>query len=455
MKKVFGFCLALIFLCFLVFLALQKESPPFISEQRVDFFLSALVDFKQDLEQRQLKDYGFLRDKLIADGLDFLEINLSAMQVRLYKKGELEKQANILLKGDASRWGGTSAGLYYIVSGGKKVYSVAAEAFMPWALNFYGKYYIHGEPTDIQGNKLISDVSGGCLRLADEDAEDFYNLTEIGMMVVVIDKENDSYFYKPAVEEPPELTAGSYLVADLDSGFILAEKQASQKRQIASLAKLMTAVIVAENMDLTRSILVRDYMLDGWGETETLKEGERFRVVELFYPLLIESSNDAAEALSRFLGRDRTIELMNQKAKSILMPDTTFSCPSGYDEGNVSTCHDLFYLARYIFNNRPPLLEITRGEKVLSFGGVKFDIEELWNKNIFSEDESFIGGKTGFIKTSGYTGLFIFKFKDDNERERNIVFILLGSDHLETSKTDTQKLYLWVQKNFFHGKDNF
>jgi len=216
------------------------------------------------------------------------------------------------------------------------------------------------------------------------------------------------------------------------------------KRQIASLTKLMTAVIISENIDLRRSIQVQDFMLNGWGQTDLLEQGSYFKVVELLYPLLIESSNDAAEIISYFLGRKHTINLMNEKAKAILMPETTFTCPSGYDEGNVSTAKDLYYLARYIFNNRPLLFEITRSKMVPSFGEVQFDVQNLWNKNTFSADETFLGGKTGYIKTSGYNGLFIFKIKN-----RNILFVVLGSEHLADNKKDTQKLYLWVEKNFF------
>ena len=140
--------------------------------------------------------------------------------------------------------------------------------------------------------------------------------------------------------------------------------------------------------------------------------------MELFYPLLIESSNDVAEALSYFLGREKTIKLMNEKAKFILMKQTEFTDPSGFDPGNVSTARDLFYLIRYIFNNRPPILEITKGNKVRSFGDIGFDIEKFWNKNVFIDDPTFVGGKTGFIKESKSTAVFIFRLSDQDGRRR-------------------------------------
>jgi len=267
------------------------------------------------------------------------------------------------------------------------------------------------------------------------------------MPVLVIDKEKDDYRYPDKKTSGfPELSAESYLVADFGSGFVFAEKNSQTQFPIASITKLMTAIVVAENVDLRKSILVKEEMLDAYGSTEGLEAEKRYRVVELFYPLLMESSNDAAEVLSRFLGRERTIRLMNEKSKAILMENTVFTCPSGFDLRNVSTAQDLFYLGRYVLNNRPPLFEIGKGKEVLSFGQIQFDIEKFWNKNIFITDPTFVGGKTGFLPEAGQTTLFIFRFSDTNEKERDIAIILLNS---EDSKVDTQGVYIWLQDNYF------
>jgi len=186
-------------------------------------------------------------------------------------------------------------------------------------------------------------------------------------------------------------------------------------------------------------------MLEAYGSTKGLEVGKSFRVVELFYPLLISSSNDAAEVLSGFLGRTKTIEMMNEKAKAILMKYTEFTDPHGFDPRNVSTAQDLFQLARYITEVRPLFWEITKGKEVSSFGKIRFDIKELQNKNIFINDPNFVGGKTGYTAPAGNTALFVFKFLTNDKKTRNIVIILLGS---EDNKTDTQKIYKWLQENY-------
>jgi D-alanyl-D-alanine carboxypeptidase len=403
---------------------------------------------KPKKEPVYLKLFEDKKNEFVSKETDFLEIHLAEMKIRLYKKGILEKEVSFLKRGDAKEWGGSATGLYKLMSGNKLSFSLVAEVYMPYALRYYGKYYIHGEPYYPGGQKTQYDISGGCISLKDEDAKTIFELAEINMPVLVIDKERDSYKYNTEkITDFPELTAKSYLVSDLDSGYVFAEKDSKSQLPLASLAKLVTATVVAESIDLKKSIWIKKEMLDaGYGSTKGLEAGKSFRVVELFYPLLIESSNDAAEALSYFLGRKKTIQLMNEKAKSILMAQTVFVGPSGFEPENVSTAQDLFYLARYVLNVRPLFLEISKGKKVLSFGEVNFDIKEFWNKNVFIDDPTFVGGKAGFIKASKQTALFIFRFTDKDNTERNVVITLLGSDNIET---DAQKTYIWLQDNFF------
>ena len=395
-----------------------------------------------------IKTIPDLHNDLIAGKQDFLEVNLSDMKTRIYKNGEVILEVSILAKGDLLSWGGTAAGLYKIISKTKVAWSGAAKVYMPYAIHFYGKYFIHGEPYYPNGEKMISDFSGGCVRLSDQDSKTVFNAVKIGMTVLVIDNENDDYVYKTReLAQLPIISAQNYLVADLDNSFVFTQKNQNQSVPIASLTKLMAAVIVSENVNLEKYITVTQKMLDlGYGSTEKLVAGEEYRAIELFYPLLVESSNDAAEVLAGFLSRNFTIAEMNEKAKEILMDNTTYYDISGYDPANYSTAQDLFQLTRYILNNRPLIWQITKNEQVRTFGDNRFFDANFWNKNIFYLDPTLIGGKTGFIKTSKNTGIFLFKFLDEHAKTRNVAFIVLGSDDL---KNDIQLLYKWVNQNYF------
>ena len=442
MRKV-EFALGILIICLLLFLLFTFFVP---KEIVFESKFSQNPLFKENpVQKRKLPVYLDFFEKIRNDFIyskeEFLEVNLQQMNIKVWVNGLLVKEVLILRRGDPQEWGGTAAGLNKAISKNRSSFSVVSEVYMPWSIHFYGKYYIHGEPYYSGGKKLESEASGGCIQLSDEDAKTVFELTKEEMPVLVIDKEKENHQYPEAITEFPEISAKSYLVADLDSGFVFSEKDSQTQFPIASITKLMTAVVVSENVDLRKSILVEKKMLEAYGSTKGLDAGKSFRVVELFYPLLIESSNDAAEVLSYFLGKEKTIKLMNEKAKAILMGKTNFADPSGFDLKNVSTAQDLFYLGRYILNTRPLFFEIGKGKEVKSFGEIKFDIKKLWNKNVFIDDPNFIGGKTGFLKEAGQTALFIFRFA-----KRNILISLLNSENTET---DTQKIYHWLGENYF------
>ncbi len=403
-------------------------------------------------DHRRIETLTVLKEQFLQEKKDFLEINLSAMRVRVWREGSLKKEVPIALAGDPQGWGGTAAGLYSVRSKQEVKYSSIANVYMPWAVHFYGKYFIHGEPYLANGEKRETDVTGGCIQLLNEDAEAIFKEAEQGMPVLMIDKENDgAEFPRRNVTKFPNVSAVSYLVADLDSGYVFAERNAEMPRPIASLTKLMETLVVSENTDLRSAITAQPYMLEPYGSTQGLTAGKRFRIVELMVPALTESSNDAAQVLSYFLGNSTTLALMNQKAKAIQMADTIFVDAHGFSEHNVSTAEDLFRLARVIANTRPTILDMSANKEVRSFGNVSF--QNLANKNIFTDDPAFIGGKTGFIKASNYNGVFMFRLRGQSGEERNVAIIELGAeswlegDH--SLKRDTELILHWLKENFF------
>ena len=390
--------------------------------------------------ERFIRPFTTAKKELLESGVEFIEVNFSTKQIHHFRPNGTVGTTSIMAVGDPQGWGGTPAGLYSVLDKNERAFSASAEAYMPQAVHLYGKYFIHGEPYYASGEKIVSDISGGCIRLSDTDAPTFFNKVSKGLPALVVDLDYDDNFkYEASRTRPtPVLTAKSYLVADLDSGEILIDKDSTTIRPIASITKLMTAAVVAEHVDLRRNILVTDTMLErGFGETSGLLAGANYRIVELFYPLLTESSNDAAEVLSEFLGRGHTLTLMNEKAKHLFMNSTTYSDPSGLEDGNQSSAQDLYLLGRYLANNRRPLLDITRGRKVTSFGQVSFALASLRNKNNFQTEPGFIGGKSGFTDVAQNTGLFMFKVKTENGEERRLGVVVLGSEAL---KGDVDKL---------------
>ena len=205
-----------------------------------------------------LKTISDIKNDFISEGKSFLEVNISGMTVKLYRDGKATKEWPILLKGDPQGWGGSALGLYKVMSGNELSFSNIANVYMPYALHYYGKYYIHGEPYYPGGNKRVTIFTGGCIQLKNRYAKEIYDLAELNMPVLVTDKEKDDYRYSAKeLSDLPEISAESYLVADLDSGFVFAEKNSEEKLPITYLTQLMTALLVSENVDLRKSVLVK------------------------------------------------------------------------------------------------------------------------------------------------------------------------------------------------------
>jgi D-alanyl-D-alanine carboxypeptidase len=227
------------------------------------------------------------------------------------------------------------------------------------------------------------------------------------------------------------------LVADLDSGKVLLSQNINQKLPIASVTKLMTAIVADETLGLDTKTTITPDALNTYGTQGDLKKGETYTVLDLFYPLLLESSNDAAEALAYTKNRQTFIADMNGKAKSIGLLNTTYDDASGLSSNNTSTVTDLFRLTQYISKYRKYIFEISVEKK-----------KELGNKTWFSNsrfrsDKDYVGGKNGYTDEAQKTQVVLFKEDFDGE-ERTIVYIVLRSNDVAY---DVKMLRDFVHKN--------
>jgi serine-type D-Ala-D-Ala carboxypeptidase (penicillin-binding protein 5/6) len=199
----------------------------------------------------------------------------------------------------------------------------------------------------------------------------------------------------------PQIAAASwYLVGD--DGAVLARSDASRARAIASITKLMTAVVVLEHAELTDVVRVSSQAAGVGESTVYLRAGEELTVEDLLRATLIPSANDAAEALALHVGRGsipRFVELMNAKADELGLSDTNFENPHGLDErGHVSTARDATTLVRYALNV-PFIRDTLSRSSVALSGGRTFpttdDLLESW--------APLVGGKTGHTRDAGWS----------------------------------------------------
>lgn len=201
--------------------------------------------------------------------------------------------------------------------------------------------------------------------------------------------------------EVPSVSATSAVLMDVDSGRILYEKDADTPRSIASITKLMTALIAVECLDeLSTSVTVRREWTGIEGTSLYLEPGEKIMVETLLYGLLLHSGNDAAVALACICAGDveTFVSWMNERARDLGMTNTHFSDPNGLSgENHHASAHDMARLASACLNN-PKVAEIVR-TKTISLEGRHFSNH---NKLLWQYADC-IGMKTGYTRQAGRT----------------------------------------------------
>lgn len=235
---------------------------------------------------------------------------------------------------------------------------------------------------------------------------------------------------KPLV---PSITAESYLIGDLETGEVYISKLPDKVVPIASISKLMSA-LAAEDMNeqgilpADGDIVITEKMLEPYGTEGSLSVGEAYSAKELLYPLLLESSNDAAEALAEASGYDRFISAMKLRALEIGMTRTSFEDPSGLSNQNISNATDLFTFARYLHKTEPKILELSRMPAADLASTTMRAAHHYANKNPFVGDPHYIGGKTGRTDAARESMLSLFNYTV-GEKTFSIAVIVLRSDY--------------------------
>ncbi|GIW68473.1 MAG: hypothetical protein KatS3mg099_421 [Candidatus Parcubacteria bacterium] len=391
--------------------------------------------------------FSQVKEKFLASGRTFIEANLSEMKVRLYQKGELVKEAPIISKGREGSWWETPAGLYTIGVKEERHFSSLGRVWMPWSMQFQGNFFIHGPTYFPDGTPTPNSYSGGCIRVPMDDVREIFEAVEPGTPVLVYEasfagKRDEGVAYVPRA--PVEDESVSYLVADLSANTVLAAHNAQEARSIASLTKLMTALIAVEYINVEREVLITSEMLVATSRPR-LRAGERVKVLDLLSLLLLESSNEAAVAVAEPLGERYFVNLMNQKADAIGMLTANFADTSGASPQNTASAEDLFMLAKYLYHNRSFVLHMSVGnENRAAYGPAKFSGLENFNDMELPERASLVGAKVGMTKAAGNTMLSVVEITFGEER-RPLAVIVLGADD---AKAVTRTLVSHITDNF-------
>lgn len=195
----------------------------------------------------------------------------------------------------------------------------------------------------------------------------------------------------------PKLTSPSAVLEDLDTGQVLYAKKADLRRPIASITKIMTALVVLEEASPDEEVVVSARAAGSRASQLGLVTGERISVRQLLYALLMQSSNDAAVALAEHVGGSVAgfAELMNRKAEEMGLRRTHFRDPAGLEDRGYSTARDVATVARAAYAE-PLFARITR-TKFHKIPAPSGRARHIQNRNILLWlYPGAIGAKTGF-----------------------------------------------------------
>ena len=236
----------------------------------------------------------------------------------------------------------------------------------------------------------------------------------------------------------PQIGAESYLVIDAATGDVLASENARMRLPPASLTKIMTSYIIADEIEQGRITLddrvpisVKAWRMEG--SRMFVREGTEVSVADLLRGIVIQSGNDASVAMAEYIAGDEEAfaGLMTQTAKSLGMNNTNFLNATGLpDEMHYTTAEDLAILTRALINRFPEHYAIY-SEKYFSYN----DIRQANRNALLWRDDSVDGVKTGHTQAAGYCLV-----ASAMENDTRLISVVMGARDERTRAAESQKL---------------
>ncbi len=222
--------------------------------------------------------------------------------------------------------------------------------------------------------------------------------------------------------------SNAYVAIDYNTGNVLLEKNMSKKFSIASLTKLMTAVVSLDLAKPNDNILISKKASQEEPTTIGVVAGQKMTVKELLNAALLTSANDAAEALrdgiNQKYGSNIFVDAMNKKAKFLKLNNTNFSNPQGFDNpNNYSSAEDLAILTHYALENYPLIRDIVKKDYQFIPATNNHKQFDLYNWNgLLDVYPGVEGVKIGNTDNAGYTSIVL-----SERNNKKVLVVLLGA----------------------------
>lgn len=200
-----------------------------------------------------------------------------------------------------------------------------------------------------------------------------------------------------------QISGKAGLIVDNISGKVLYKAGNGEKRPIASLVKIMTALVLLEHKSLDEKVFVSEKAASVGENSMGISSGEVYSLRELFYGMLLNSGNDAATAIAEGVAGDINtfVEWMNIKAEELGLANSYFADPSGLDDSSFSTAEDLAVLAHYALQYEEFREAVRTVEKELPYSDSHKYIPLYNQTNLLTTYPGVAGVKTGYTEEAG------------------------------------------------------
>ena len=246
------------------------------------------------------------------------------------------------------------------------------------------------------------------------------------------------------VTETPKINSRYAVVLDRNSKAVIYGKNENTKTKMASTTKIMTALVVIENTNLSNIVEVSGKAAATGGSRLKIKKGDKVTVRDLLYGLMLRSGNDAAVALAEYIGGDIQgfVKLMNEKAEELGLSNTHFETPHGLDsDEHYTTPYELAILTDYALQNKVFAKIVNTKNCSISINDAPRTISNT--NELLGNLNGVYGVKTGFTNGAGRCLVTSIKRED-----LDIICVVLGADTKKIRTTDSVKLIEYTFANF-------